>query len=59
MFKLYLQYMAVGFSAIPAGLVYALFAIHGYDRWWIALPLIAVGLVCGRFASKWVGKKLQ
>jgi hypothetical protein len=59
-FHLYLQYMAVGVAAIPSGLVYAIFSLHGYkDSYWVIIPTLAVGLVCGHFAFKWVGKKLQ
>jgi len=42
--SLYILYVSAGLAAIPAGLLYAIAALNGYDRWWVALFCIAIGL---------------
>jgi hypothetical protein len=56
----YLGYMAVGVGAIPAGVIYAIFSLHGYQNsWWVLIPILTFGMICGVLLKRWVGKKLQ
>lgn len=56
--KLYLLYLAAGLAAVPAGVAYALLAVNGYDRWWTALPAIALGLWTATRVWKFLEGKL-
>ena len=49
--------MAVGIAAIPAGALYAFFALHGYATRWTALFAIVIGCYCARQAWKFVDRK--
>jgi hypothetical protein len=55
--RLYLRYMSVGVAAIPGGIVYGILSVKGYDRWWTALPSIALGLALGRMAWRYFDLK--
>jgi hypothetical protein len=55
--KLYLQYMAVGVAAIPAGVLYAFLSSRGYETWLTALLAVAIGCVCARQAWQFVGRR--
>jgi hypothetical protein len=55
--RLYLRYMSVGVAAIPGGIAYGILAVHRYDRWWTALPSIALGLALGRMAWRYFDLK--
>lgn len=55
--KLYLQYMAVGVAAIPAGALYAFLASRGYESRWTALLAIIIGCLCSRLAWKFVDRQ--
>jgi hypothetical protein len=54
--KLYVLYMTAGVAAIPAGTLYALLAVKGYDHWWTAVPAIILGLWSARKAWKFVDR---
>src|SRR5713226_4718456 len=56
--RLYILYMSVGVSAIPAGIIYGILTVNGYSRWWVALLSIAFGLGFGRMTWKYVDSKL-
>jgi hypothetical protein len=49
---LYILYMSVGIAAVPAGVLYGVLALKGFDRWWTALACVAIGLCCAIGASK-------
>ncbi|PYU27283.1 MAG: hypothetical protein DMG32_07795 [Acidobacteria bacterium] len=57
--KLYILYLSAGVAAIPAGLIYALFAVNGYDRWWTAVPCIGLGFWMARETWKYLSLRLQ
>ena len=51
------SYMVAGLAAIPAGALYAILSVEGYDRWWTALPAIVLGFSMAVKAWKYVDKK--
>ena len=55
--RLYVRYLSVGLSAIPAGLVYGICVAKGYDRWWVALLAIAVSLAVARTVWKYLDSR--
>jgi hypothetical protein len=55
--KLYLLYMLAGVSAIPAGALYAILAVKGYDGWLSALLAIALGFLMAISTWKYVERK--
>jgi hypothetical protein len=55
--KLYILYMSAGVAAIPAGVLYALLAVKGYDHWWTAVPAIIFGLWTAKRAWKFVDRR--
>lgn len=56
--KMYFLYLAAGVAAIPAGLIYALLAASGYERWWTAVSAIALGFWMARKTWKHIERKL-
>jgi hypothetical protein len=56
--KLYVLYLTAGIAAIPAGIIYAVLAVNGYDRWWTALPAIVLGFWMAKRMWKYVERKL-
>jgi hypothetical protein len=56
--KLYLQYMAVGVAAIPAGILYAFAVSRGYESRWLTLIILVVGGCCARWAWTFADRKL-
>src|SRR5207245_11397627 len=57
--KLYILYLSAGVAAIPAGLIYALFAVNGYDRWWSAVLCIGLGFLLAGGTWKYLSLRLQ
>ena len=55
--RLYILYMVVGAAAIPAGVLYGVVALKGYDRWWTALACVAIGLLCAIRASRFIQER--
>src|SRR5437870_2589218 len=55
--RLYVRYLSVGISAIPAGVAYGICVVKGYDRWWVALLAIAVSLCVARIVWKYLDSK--
>ncbi len=56
--KLYVLYMVAGVAAIPAGALYAILAVKGYNGWWTALPAIVFGFWMAKEAWSFVERKL-
>lgn len=56
--RLYIRYMGVGVSAVPAGIAYGICVAKGYDRWWLALLAITVSLCLARMMWKYLDSKL-
>ena len=54
--KLYLQYMAVGAAAIPAGALYAYLSARGYGPRWTVLLALVIGCWFARQAWKFVDR---
>ena len=52
--RLFLQYLAVGLSFIPAALLYALFAATGRDSTFMGLVCLGFGFLC----AHWVWNRL-
>jgi hypothetical protein len=57
--RLYVLYMCVGITAIPAGIAYGICVVKGYDRWWVALGLMAVSLYLARQTWKYIDSRLR
>jgi hypothetical protein len=57
-FRFYILYMSVGVAAIPAGVLYGVLALKGYDRWWTALACVVIGLCCAIETSRVVRERL-
>jgi hypothetical protein len=57
-FRLYILYMGVGLSAIPAGVAYGVLSLNGFDRWWAVLLPVALGLGMGRLTWRYVDSML-
>jgi hypothetical protein len=58
-FKLWIQYMAAGVAAIPAGVLYALLLQHSVPQKQAFSPSICVGVVLGLAAWIYVGRRLR
>lgn len=56
--NLYILYAIAGIAAIPAGIVYSLLGIAGLERWWTALPLLAVALSMALLAWRYWERRL-
>lgn len=56
---LYWEYMRVGLTAIPAGIAWAWLEMHGHDRWYYLLPLLAgtLGLHFWLKSRYWSGER--
>lgn len=50
--RLMLLYLAAGVSLVPAGILYALLVLAGWDSIWIAILCLSIGLLTVRFAWK-------
>ncbi len=46
----FLRYLAVGVALIPAGVVYSLTVLAGWDRWWVATICLTLGFVTAALA---------
>lgn len=50
--RLMLLYLAAGVFLVPAGILYALLVLAGWDSIWIAILCLSIGLLTVRFAWK-------
>lgn len=47
--RMFLLYLAVGAAFVPSGLVYALFALAGWNHWLVAVLLLGAGFLTAHF----------
>ena len=62
--RLYLKYMAAGLAAIPAGIIYGLLAMAGWERPWTVILILALGVssalcVCGFIEKRWSTRRRE
>lgn len=55
--RTYAMYMVVGAAAIPAGILYALLAVNGWERWWADVAILAAGLAAAHFTWRLIERR--
>ena len=57
--RTYGMYMVVGLAAIPAGIIYAILAVNGFERWWTDVLVLIVGVLTAHAAWRSLTRRMH
>jgi membrane protein implicated in regulation of membrane protease activity len=53
------MYMVAGAAAIPAGILYAMLAVNGWERWWADLVILTGAVLMAHLAWRRIERRSQ